>query len=324
MRVYRVVLLVILTLSMFVTGCARSAQVSEEYSMADEAAGFPGAPREAPMPMSTTSAQFEKSALESDSGGFGASAAAVANVADRMIIRTVSMSVVVDDTDVMLGAIQQLVKVNGGYIAGSNRWLSGEQAYASVTLRVPADKLEAVLGVLRDASISVENESSTGDDVTEEYVDVSARLRNLEATEEELLQLLTEVRKNRGSAEDILAIHNRITELRSQIESLKGRQQYLERSAALATININIRPKAQPGSIVQPARWNPSVTVANALRAFVELLQILLDVLIWLLILSPVVLIPALVIWLIVRSVKRRRARKSQNVGGTGTPGVAS
>lgn len=324
MRVYRVVLLVILTLSMLVTGCAKSAQVFEEYSMADEAAGFPGAPREAPMPMSTTSAQFEKSALESDRGGFGASASAVANVADRMIIRTVSMSVVVEDTDVMLGAIQQLVKVNGGYIAGSNRWLSGEQAYASVTLRVPADKLEAVLGVLRDASISVENESSTGDDVTEEYVDVSARLRNLEATEEELLQLLTEVRKNRGSAEDILAIHNRITELRSQIESLKGRQQYLERSAALATININIRPKAQPGSIVQPARWNPSVTVANALRAFVELLQILLDVLIWLLILSPVVLIPALVIWLIVRSVKRRRARKSQKEGGTGTPGVAS
>lgn len=322
MRAIRAVLLVILALSVLVAGCARSAEVSEEYATSDNAEGFPGAPREAPMPMSTA-AQSEKSVLEQDAAGFGASASAVANVADRMIIRTVSMSVVVVDTDAMLGEIQQLVKANGGYIAGSNRWLSGEQAYASVTLRVPADKLEAVLGVLRDASISVENESSTGDDVTEEYVDVSARLRNLEATEEELLQLLTEVRKNRGSAEDILAIHNRITELRSQIESLKGRQQYLERSAALATINIEIRPKAQPGTIVQPARWNPSVTVANALRAFVELLQILLDVLIWLLILSPVVLIPALAIWLIVRSIKRRRARKSLKDKGAETSGTA-
>lgn len=323
MRVYRALLLVILALSVLLAGCARSAQVREEYATSDNAAEYSGAPREAPMPMSTA-AQSEKTALEQDSAGFGASASAVANVADRMIIRTVSMSVVVEDTDVMLGAIQQLVKANGGYVADSNRWLSGEQAYASVTLRVPADKLEAVLGVLRDASISVENESSTGDDVTEEYVDVSARLRNLEATEEELLQLLTEVRKNRGSAEDILAIHNRITELRSEIESLKGRQQYLERSAALATIRIDIRPKQQPGTIVQPARWNPSVTVANALRAFVELLQILADVLIWLLILSPVVLIPALVIWLIVRSVKRRRARKSLKDKGSESASTAN
>ena len=308
MRVYRIALLTILTLAILVSGCAKAAQ-TEEYAVSNDAAGWLESPREAAMPAAIAESEAQMKS-DGSTSGLGGAASAVANVTDRMIIRTVSMSVVVQDTDVMLDQIQQLVKANGGYVADSNRWLSGEQSYASVTLRVPAEKLEGVLGVLRDASISVENESSTGDDVTEEYVDVSARLRNLEATETELLELLTEVRKNRGSAEDILAIHNRITQLRAEIESLKGRQQYMERSAALATIRIDIRPKQQPGTIVQPAKWSPAVTLSNALRAFVELLQILFDVLIWLVILSPVVLVPVLVIWLIVRAFKRRRRNK--------------
>ncbi len=308
-RVYRIALIAGLVLAVLVAGCASAKQATMDYAES-EVSGIReevlvNGPDVAPAAEMPREQSYEK-----DEAGLGGFASAVANVSDRMIIRTVSMSVVVEDTDVMLAEIQNLVKANGGYVAASNRWLSGEQAYASVTLRVPADKLEAVLGVLRDNSITVENESSSGDDVTEEYVDVSARLRNLEATEEELLALLTEVRKNRGSAEDILAIHNRITELRSEIESLKGRQQYLERSAALATINIEIRPKPQPGTIVEPTAWNPLVTVNNALRGLVNAGQVAVDVLIWLVFLSPIFLIPILVLWLIIRAIRRARARR--------------
>ncbi len=306
---YRSMLIVGLTLALLVAGCAGAKQEAMDYAESEVSVIREEMAVEAPM-AATAAAMPREQSFEKDEAGFGAAASAVANVDERMIIRTVSMSVVVEDTDVMLVEIQNLVKANGGYVAASNRWLSGEQAYASVTLRVPADKLEAVLGVLRDNAITVENESSSGDDVTEEYVDISARLRNLEATEEELLALLTEVRKNRGSAEDILAIHNRITQLRSEIESLKGRQQYLERSAALATVNIEIRPKRQPGTIVEPARWNPAVTVNNALRGLVEAGQVAIDVLIWLVFLSPIFLIPILVLWLIIRAIKRARARR--------------
>jgi len=307
---FKRMLIVGLTLALLVAGCASEKQASMDYAESVESGIREEMAVEAPKMAATAGAMPREQSYENDEAGFGSAASAVANVDERMIIRTVSMSVIVEDTDVMLVEIQNLVKANGGYVAASNRWLSGEQAYASVTLRVPADKLEAVLGVLRDSSITVENESSSGDDVTEEYVDISARLRNLEATEEELLALLTEVRKNRGSAEDILAIHNRITQLRSEIESLKGRQQYLERSAALATVNIEIRPKRQPGTIVEPARWNPAVTVNNALRGLVNAGQVAVDVLIWLVFLSPIFLIPILVLWLIIRAIKRGRARR--------------
>lgn len=306
---FKRMLIVGLTLSLLVAGCASAKEAAMDYAESEVSGIREEMAAEAPM-AATAGAMPREQSYEKDQGGFGSAASAVANVDQRMIIRTVSMSVVVEDTDVMLSEIQNLVKANGGYVAASNRWLSGEQAYASVTLRVPADKLEAVLGVLRDSSITVENESSSGDDVTEEYVDISARLRNLEATEEELLALLTEVRKNRGSAEDILAIHNRITQLRSEIESLKGRQQYLERSAALATINIEIRPKRQPGTIVEPAKWNPLVTVNNALRGLVNAGQVAVDVLIWLVLLSPIFLVPILVLWLLIRAIKRARARR--------------
>ncbi len=304
------ILVVGVTLALLVAGCASAKQATMDYAESYVSGIQEEMAVEAPRMAATAGAMPREQSYEKDEAGFGSAASAVANVSERMIIRTVSMSVIVENTDVMLVEIQNLVKANGGYVAGSNRWLSGEQAYASVTLRVPADKLEAVLGVLRDSSITVENESSSGDDVTEEYVDISARLRNLEATEEELLALLTEVRKNRGSAEDILAIHNRITQLRSEIESLKGRQQYLERSAALATINIEIRPKRQPGTIVEPAKWNPLVTVNNALRGLVNAGQVAVDVLIWLVLLSPIFLVPILVLWLLIRAIKRARARR--------------
>ncbi len=304
-RIWRVGLIMALIATVLAAGCAKASESASVEAPQKESWAQPAGQADY-----VEEAVMVESEREADMG-VGSASMTSSNVPDRMIVRTVQMSVVVEDTDVMLSQVQALVATHGGYVAASNRWLSGEQAYASVTVRIPADKLDLALGVLRDASISVENESSSGDDVTEEYVDISARLKNLEAAEEELLALLTEVRKNRGSAEDVLAIYNRMIELRAQIESLKGRQQYLEKSAALATVHLEIRPKQQPGTIVQPAKWNPLVTASNALRAFVELLQILLDVLIWLLVLSPVILIPALVIWLIVRAIKRRRAGQS-------------
>ena len=147
--------------------------------------------------------------------------------------------------------IREMVAAYEGDIAESNRWLVNEQPRARVTMRIPADRLDEALDSLRSAAIRVESESSSGQDVTEEYYDVDARLRNLEATEKELLALLTEVRENRGKAEDILAIYRELTSIRAQIESLQGRKQYLSQMSALATINVEIAPKGQPVTVLQ-------------------------------------------------------------------------
>ncbi len=236
--------------------------------------------------------------------GMGSAVATYGDVGERMIIRRTYMRVVVEDTDAMLARLQAVLSQYGGYVSDLNRWLDDEQPWATVTLRIPAENLEAALGIIREGAIVVESETSSGEDVTEEYVDLNARLRNLEATETEMLELLAEVRRNRGSADEILKIYSRITELRSEIESLKGRSQYLERMTALATVTIEIRPRQQPGPVVQPTRWNPLVTLNKAVRALVQVLQIMVDVLIYLVLFLAV---PALIVWLIIRSIRRRR-----------------
>lgn len=239
--------------------------------------------------------------------GAGRSGSDLGSASEQMIIRTVNMTVVVKDTDETLEALRSLVKNYEGYFADSYRWLVNDQPYARVTLRVPAGSLDEVLQTVRGMVIKVQEENISGQDVTEEYVDLQARLRNLEATEKELLALLTEVRENRGKAEDILKIHRELTSIRGQIESLKGRKQYLERMTAMATLHIEIRPKEAPRPLVEKAKWSPLVTISKALRSFINLFQVLLDLIIYVLIFSPYVLIPVIVIWLLVRWIRRRK-----------------
>jgi len=247
-------------------------------------------------------------------GSYGEVAKAASDVgkdSERMIVRTVDMMIVVDDTDVTLTAIHALVKTHDGYISGSHRWISDDQPRANITLRVPAESLDEVLDHLHGMAIRVENENISGEDVTEEYIDLEARLRNMEATEKELLVLLTEVRENRGKAEDVLAIYREITDIRGQIESLKGRTQYLERSAALATIHVNIEPKETARALVEKAKWDPMITLNKALRAFVTAFQVVVNLLIYVLIFSPFILVPVLILWLLVRWVRRRAKNKA-------------
>jgi hypothetical protein len=148
--------------------------------------------------------------------------------------------------------------------------------------------------------------------VTEEYTDLDARLRNLEATETELLELLTEVRERTSKAEDVLAVHRELTSIRSQIEQLKGRMQYLEKMTAMATINVELIPDVLAKPIVV-AGWRPTGTAANALRTLVKTLQFIVDAAIWIIIyVLPtlvVIAIPFFILWLVWR--RWRRGRKA-------------
>ncbi|TEU11235.1 MAG: DUF4349 domain-containing protein [Anaerolineales bacterium] len=234
-------------------------------------------------------------------------ARAISAETERMIIRTASMSVVVEDTDQALRELHALAKLHDGYIADSNRWLVDDDTpMANVTLRVPAESLDEVLDVIRGMAIKVESENISGQDVTEEYTDIQARLGNLEAAEEELLALLAEAREMRWKAEDILAVHRDLTSIRQQIESLKGRSQYLERMTALATISVSIRPKEAPKALVE-TEWDPLVTLSKAARSFRNVLLVFIDIGIYLVIFSPFVIVPVVIIWLLVRRARRKK-----------------
>lgn len=243
-----------------------------------------------------------------------AEAAALAPVSERMIIRTVELAMYVQDVEASFDEIQTLVEEMGGYVTSANTWHQGEYLRARLTVRVPAKGLDSALEQIKALATEVERESTSGEDVTEEYTDLEARLRNLEATEEELRELLTTVRQRTGKAEDILAVHRELTNIRGQIEQIKGRMQYLEQMSALATIHIELTPDVLSRPLTV-GRWEPKGTAANAVRALIQVLQFFVDAGIWLVIVGLPVLIlvaiPILILILVIRAWRRRRrARK--------------
>ncbi|MCX7707891.1 MAG: DUF4349 domain-containing protein [Anaerolineae bacterium] len=233
---------------------------------------------------------------------------------ERMIIRTANLNVVVSDTAQAQSAIIDAVNGMGGYVADASAWREGEQLRARLTVRVPAEKLDALLAAVKALSVRVQQENITGRDVTEEYTDLKAQLVNLEATERELRELLTEVRQKTGKAEDVLAIYRELTQIRGEIERVQGRMQYLNNLSALATLTVELIPDVLARPVVEPG-WRPLETVKNAGRALVNTLKGLVDALIWIVIVVipvliilaiPVVLLVLLIRWL-GKQVKRKK-----------------
>ena len=229
----------------------------------------------------------------------------------RMIVRRADLALVVQNTREAMEAIGRIAEEAGGYIASSNAYRVNAQLQAQMTIRVPAVALDEVLSRLRELATRVDRESISTEDVTAEYTDLESRLRNLEATERELLALLREVRERpNATAEDILSVHRRLTEVREEIERLKGRMQYLENQVALATVTISLIPDELAGPLVEPG-WRPLRTARNAFRTLIRVLQGMADLAIWLfIVVLPTLLlisVPFVVLFLFLRKLWRRR-----------------
>jgi len=234
----------------------------------------------------------------------------LAYVGERMIVWTGNISLIVKDVEGSLEEAEAIAKGLGGYVVSSNSWYQEGQLRARLTIRVPADSFDAAMARLRAMAVRVESRNVSTQDVTEEYTDLDARLRNLEATEKELLELLSEVRQRTHKAEDILAVHRELMNIRGQIEQVKGRMQYLEKMTAMATINIELIPSALAKPLIV-AGWQPAGTMATALRALIKALQLIVDIAIWAVIfIFPILLlflIPLALLWLAWRQWRRRR-----------------
>ncbi|MDO8690575.1 MAG: DUF4349 domain-containing protein, partial [Dehalococcoidia bacterium] len=143
---------------------------------------------------------------------------------DRMIVYNMQMSMEVADTADAMEKVAGIAQAQGGYVVSSNFHYEGDKRLATVTIRVPSPNYQLTLAELRRLAIKVQNEDSKSQDVTEEYTDLGAQLRNLEATETQYLDLL----KKAQNTDDILKVQGRISDTRKEIERIKGRLVYLE------------------------------------------------------------------------------------------------
>ena len=183
---------------------------------------------------------------------------------ERMIVRNGDMSLVVEDVTSARDEIAQLAVRLGGWVVSSRISGEEEELRGWISVRVPDETFDQALAELRGLAVRVTSESTSTQDITEEYIDLQSRLKNAEATESQYLALLEKAE----DVDDILKIYEALSRIRYEIEQIKGRIQYLERISAMSLISIELRPAVTVAPLVRPG-WSANEVFKSAVRGLV-------------------------------------------------------
>mgnify|MGYP005859114303 CR=1 FL=1 len=203
---------------------------------------------------------------------------------DRLVIRESSLSLLVDNVVKVQKLIIKKAQDLGGYMVDSYLDNPQETATATVIIRVPKEKLEQALTYFRGLSIKVIVEKLQGQDVTDQYIDIEARLKTLYKTKarfEKIMEKATQV-------QDILTVQREIINLQSQIDSLKGQQQYYEKNAEMAKLTIYLSTDELALPYTPSELWRPKVIFKQAVRSLISSLRKIVTLLIWLVVYSVI------------------------------------
>lgn len=168
--------------------------------------------------------------------------------------------------------VTNLMQSQGGYVSGSQAQADGSDRLRSgvVTFQVPSDRFDATIAGLRRLG-KAESIQITGTDVSSQYVDLQARLRNAEAQRDAMLALLQQAK----SVNDILQVQNQLGQITAQIEQLKGQIDYLDHTTSYATVAVTIREAAAASSADE---WGLKTAVVRALHNSVDVVGLMLMV----------------------------------------------
>lgn len=271
--------LTVLAAVLLLSACGGAQPAAAPYpEMAPMATAAP----EAPAPVAGSDAALES--YEEAGAREPAQPQAQQPPSDRLVIRNAYLSIEVAAVNAAETAIRNRAEQLGGYVVSVQTSGSDEDLRSSIVFRVPAEQFENALSGVEGLANKVFSRNVSGDDVTEEFVDLESRLRNLEATRERLLDLLTRATR----VEDALQVNNALTDVQGQIEQIRGRMQYLTTSAAFSTISVDLTPIPPPPAIVQEDSWQPMLVARRALADVVGFGQALVELGIVLLVWTPV------------------------------------
>jgi hypothetical protein len=236
---------------------------------------------------------------------------------EPLVIRNANLNLIVEDPAQSADEIASLAESMGGFVVNSNVYQTTygssdvPATRASITIRVPVERLDEALDTITGLAIEVREKNILGEDVTREYTDLKSRLKNLEAAEEQLREIMD----NAVKTEDVLQVFEDLRQVRQEIEVIQGQINYYEDAARLSAISLELIPDelAQPLSI---GGWRPQGTAKDAVEALINALQFLVDAGIWLVIcVGPILIIFGLPGYFVGRNIlRRRRNKKAQSI----------
>lgn len=220
----------------------------------------------------------------------------------RKVVMTGSVTLEVKRFEKVHAEVVKVAKDLGGYVANSELNLPSEGAQSGmVTIRVPQEGYDEALSRLKKLGKLV-NENQSAEDVTQKYVDLDARVRNLKAEEERILDMMKRAR----TIKETLQVDQRLTELREHIEVIEGQFRYLKFQIAMATITVTLTEKATALHLPEPkwvwlnvvqSAWHSVVIVAQGLATLVTYL-----------VLYGIFWVPVVALFLVAKRVQRKRS----------------
>jgi len=243
------------------------------------------------MPYGTTDMDMKASAVGSI--GFPApdSYAPTPQITDRLVIQNSYLSLLVENVVETRKKVIDHAVANGGYMVNAETNNPQDAPTGTITIRIPSDKLESTLDTLRGWSIKVVSENLVGTDVTDQYVDVEARIETLEKTKAAMEDILSQA----TVISDLTNITRELISIQSQIDALKGRQQSLEENAKLAKITIYLSTDEIALPYAPSETFRPQVIFKLAIRSLITHLRALGSMGIWFAVYA-VVWVPVLLI----------------------------
>ena len=275
--------------------------------------GFGGGAPEAGVAPVAEAPAIESSAYDQSQDTFNRAAQAQ----ERLVIENADLTIVVKDPEARMKEINDLAKELGGYVVSSNLYqdtsTGKEVPQANIVIRVPSEKLDEALAKIKEGAVDVPHENRSGQDVTSQYVDLQAQLKAKEAAEKKLLEILDQATR----AEDVLAIYLQVQSVQTEIEQLKGQIKYLEESAALSAISVQLvaEESTQP---IEIGPWKPEGAAKAAIQDLIFFFQNFVDFLIrFVLFALPALIligIPVFLLFLAGRALIRRSRKSNKKV----------
>jgi hypothetical protein len=260
-------------------------------------------PLEAPLPASDSS----RNAIAGDEFSTGQA------VQERLVIENADLSIVVKDPKARMKEISDLAQKMGGFVVSSNMYQNTSSTgklvpQGSIVIRVPSEKLDEALSKIKEGAIDVPTENRSGQDVTSQYVDLQAQLTAKQAAEKKLLEIMDKATR----AEDVLAVYLQVQTVQTEIEQLKGQIKYLEESAAMSAISVQLIAEESTQPIVV-GPWKPEGAAKEAIQDLIFFFQNFVDFLIRFVLLTLpaliLIAIPLFLVYLAGRAVYRRVRR---------------
>jgi hypothetical protein len=227
----------------------------------------------------------------------------------RRVIRTADLSIEADSPEDVEQRVTMLADSKGGFVvsADTSRWRGddgAESTTVNIVFRVPSGAFDATLDDLRRLGRHVSGEKVTGQDVTEEYVDLEARIRAQRAVEEQYLSIL----KDAKTIHDALEVQQKLGEVRTEIERAEGRRRFLENQTSLSTITVHVARHIDAVEANGPG-FGRSLRRAGADAVDVSI-AIVNGIIRTIGVLLPVGVLLGLPLYLVIRFLVRRRRRR--------------